>query len=73
MRGRSAADQHGNSSWVKMEPQDVLSEVLKVYPLLKLKVFVDDMQLHVWCKKQAQTCCSKSKIEVIIDRWCERR
>ena len=66
VRGRSAADHHGNSSWVRMElfapshcAQDVLSEVLRVYPLLKLKVFVDDIKLHVWYK---------NKIEVIIDR-----
>ena len=28
--------------------QDALGEVLKVYPLLKLKVSFDDTTLHVW-------------------------
>ena len=61
--------------------QDALKEVLKVHPLLKLKV--DDMKLHVWfkksCKAGARVVCKlkswiqKHKIEVIFDIKRERR
>ena len=39
------------SKWscvLRTELQDALSEVLKVYPPLKLIVFVDDTRFHVW-------------------------
>ena len=50
---------------------DVMSEVLKVYPLLELKV--DDMKIHVWRNtqevlQQDQKCFPRSNVDVIADR-----
>ena len=62
--------------------QDAVSEVLKVHPPSKLKVFVDDIRLNYWGKNEEvlqaaprvlcklKTCVSLSKIEV-IDRGRE--
>ena len=56
-----------------------MNEVFNVYPQLKLKENVDDVQLHVAMKNQEvleaapkvasklKKCCSRSKVEVIVD------
>ena len=51
MSGRAVANHHGRcepgSEWscllLRIVLQDALSEVMKIYPPLKLRVFVDDI------------------------------
>ena len=54
-----------------------MSEVFTVYPQLKLKVYVDDINLHIWVKNQevlqaaesgkyAQTRCPRGKVDVFF-------
>ena len=50
--------------------QDAMSEVLKVYPPLKLKVFADDVRLHVWNKNSAKSGLQcKLKDEIPKTKW----
>ena len=59
MCGGPAADNHSYPSRrevlvviLRIVMQDALSEVVKLYPQLKLNAYVDDMKVHVWAKNQ---------------------